>query len=92
MQFVTAIAITSDSDFVVSARARFDDRNDGGVWATVDGGHSFTRTLDRPVYDLMREPHSGALLAVRHAPHKPPAPVQQPPGEGPNHRHVTASL
>ena len=63
--YVTAIAIRSPSRFVVSARAEFHDRDDGGVWATDDGGKSFTRTLDVPVYDLLLEPTSGALLARR---------------------------
>lgn len=62
--YVTAFVITSSSSFLVAARAHYLDRDDGGVWATTDGGATFTRTFSRPVYDLVREPASGAVLAA----------------------------
>ena len=62
--YVTAFVLTSSSSFLVAARAHYLDRDDGGVWATTDGGATFTRTFSRPVYDLVREPASGAVLAA----------------------------
>lgn len=62
--FITAIVIHSQDQFVVSARAEFLHKNNGGVWASTDGGDNFVQTLKRPVYDLILEPSSGALLAA----------------------------
>jgi hypothetical protein len=62
--FVTALVLSSRQSFLVAARARLDARDDGGVWATADGGATWTRTFSRPVFDLVHEPASGAVLAA----------------------------
>lgn len=51
--YISAIVIQSPTSFLVGARAHFHSRDDGGVWATHDGGASWTRSLTRPVYDLV---------------------------------------
>ena len=62
--YVTAFVLTSDSSFLVAARAHLRARDNGGVWATSDGGMTWAQTFDKPVYDLVREPTSGAVLAA----------------------------
>lgn len=62
--YITAIVIQTPMTFHVAARANFYDKSDGGVWHTVNGGESWTRTLGRPVYDLVLDRSSGRLLAA----------------------------
>lgn len=62
--FVTAFVITSPTRFLVSARAHFLQRDDGGIWATSDGGGTWLRTFKRPVYDMVYDPPSGVILAA----------------------------
>ena len=62
--FVAAFVLTSESSFLAAARAHLTSRDDGGVWKTSDGGATWTRTFYKPVYDLVREPKGGAVLAA----------------------------
>ena len=62
--YVTAFVMVSHSTFLVSARAHFKNRDDGGVWISRDGAETWTRTFSKPVYDLVQEPKTGAVLAA----------------------------
>ena len=60
--FVTAFVLVSEKQYFAAARAKFDDRDDGGVWATGDAGKTWQRVFGRPVYDLVLA--GGALVAA----------------------------
>jgi hypothetical protein len=62
--FISAFVLVSPTTFLVSARSHYHSPNSGGVWASHDAGGTWTKTLSRPVYDLVREPSSGAVLAA----------------------------
>ena len=61
--YVTSIAAIDRNTLVVAARSHFFDRNAGGVWVSSDKGFkTWTKTLDEPVFNLLRT--AGALLAA----------------------------
>jgi hypothetical protein len=62
--YVTAVVPISKTVIAVSARANFFSPNDGGVWLTQDGGASWKRTLNEPVFDLLMTKSSKLLFAA----------------------------
>ena len=62
--YISATVVVSPSEFYIGARSNTYDRHAGGVWQTKDGGVSFTRIFDQPVFDLRRDTASGVLLAA----------------------------
>ena len=43
--YMTALHVRSTTSFVVAARSHLNDRDDGGIWVTNDGGATWNRTL-----------------------------------------------
>ena len=65
--YVSAIAIDLAHDrILVAARSHFYDRDAGGIWRSDDLGHSFTRVLSQPVFNLVVDPNdpSNVLAAL----------------------------
>eukprot|EP01062_Namystynia_karyoxenos_P064198 TRINITY_DN570_c1_g1_i1.p1 TRINITY_DN570_c1_g1~~TRINITY_DN570_c1_g1_i1.p1 ORF type:complete len:927 (+),score=309.49 TRINITY_DN570_c1_g1_i1:83-2782(+) len=61
--YVTGFAFPSAGSVLVSAYSHFYNDTDGGVWRSSDDGKSFTRTLGKQAFNLLRDPKTNTVVA-----------------------------